>query len=120
MATTCNFGTLQDSLIRDRIICGIRNSTLREELLKAADLDLEKCLRSCRANELSKERSKEIETSDSVNALQNQARGKKPRQPRKDEKDAKQPKRKRYKCTYCGTKHEEEMPGIRQGMYSLP
>ena len=63
---------------------------------------------SCRANELSKERSKEIETSDSVNALQNQARGKKPRQPRKDGKDAKQPKRKRYKCTYCGTKHERK------------
>ena len=37
LAATCNFGTLYDSLIRDRIICGIRNSTLREELLKVVD-----------------------------------------------------------------------------------
>ena len=54
LATTCNFGMLQDSLVRDRVICRIRNSTLREELLKSADLDLEKCLRECRVSELSK------------------------------------------------------------------
>ena len=34
LAATCNFGTLHDSLLRDRIICGIRNSALRKVLLK--------------------------------------------------------------------------------------
>ena len=38
LASTCNFSTLRESLVRDRIICGIRDSKLREDLLKVADL----------------------------------------------------------------------------------
>lgn len=30
LATTCNFGTLSDSLICDQIVCGMRDSKLRE------------------------------------------------------------------------------------------
>ena len=41
LASTCNFTTLRESLVRDRIICGIRDSKLREDLLKVADLDLD-------------------------------------------------------------------------------
>jgi hypothetical protein len=56
LASTCNYGALHDSLIRDRLICGINDSNLREKLLRVADLDLQKCLEICRAAELSKER----------------------------------------------------------------
>jgi hypothetical protein len=56
LASTCNYGALHDSLIRDRLICGINDSNLRERLLRVADLDLQKCLEICRAAELSKER----------------------------------------------------------------
>lgn len=46
LASACNYGALHDSLIRDRLICGINNSNLRESLLRqrVADLDLQKCL----------------------------------------------------------------------------
>jgi hypothetical protein len=30
LASTCNYGALHDSLIRDRLICGINDSNLRE------------------------------------------------------------------------------------------
>ena len=40
LAAACNFGTSYDSSMRDRIICGIRNLTLLDELLKVYDLDL--------------------------------------------------------------------------------
>ena len=56
LASTCNFTTLRESLVRDRIICGIRDSKPREDLLKVADLDLDKFVNVCRASELSKER----------------------------------------------------------------
>ena len=59
LAATCNFGTLQDSLIRDRIICEIRDSKLRDDLLKKVDLDLDKCLNTCRVSELSKKKKKQ-------------------------------------------------------------
>lgn len=58
LASTCNFGGLQDSLIRDRIVCGMHSSTWRERLLREDDLTLEKCLKVCRAMEISREHSK--------------------------------------------------------------
>ena len=93
LAATCNFGTLYNSLIRDRIICGIRDWTLREELLKVVDLDLDKCLRACRVSELVKERNKAIEAAESINAVQKQKHESKPK------------KKGKIKCTYCGTNH---------------
>ena len=52
LATTSNFGDLKDLLVRDRIIWGIQDRQLREELLKIPDLDLQRCLSICRAAEL--------------------------------------------------------------------
>ena len=94
LAATCNFGTLHDSLICNRIISGIRNSTLCEELLKVVDLNLDKCLHACCVSELSKERNKAIEATESINAVQ------KPKHESKPKKNCK------IKSTYCGTKHE--------------
>lgn len=51
LASTCNFGVLQDSLIRDRIVCGTHSSSWRERLLREDDLTLDKCLLMCRAIE---------------------------------------------------------------------
>jgi hypothetical protein len=60
LASTCNYGALHDSLIIDRLICGINDSNLRERLLRVADLDLQKCLEICRAAKLSNERIKHL------------------------------------------------------------
>ncbi|XP_069119065.1 uncharacterized protein [Argopecten irradians] len=59
-AATCEFSTLQDSLIRDRIIGGIRNVHLRERLLREKDPTLEKCEEFCRASEASSMQLKEL------------------------------------------------------------
>ena len=58
------------------------------------DLDLDKCLRACRVSELSKERNKAIEATESINAVQ------------KPKHESKPKKKRKMKCTYCGTKHE--------------
>ena len=60
LASTCNFTTLRESLVRDRIICGIRDSKLREDLLKVADLDLDKCVNACRASNYRKKGTEEL------------------------------------------------------------
>ena len=39
-AKTCEFGELAESLIRDRIVCGIRDDRVRARLLREQDLDL--------------------------------------------------------------------------------
>ena len=68
-AETCQFGLFKDDLIRDRLVCGIRDNGQRKKLLQEPKLTLD----SCRAAEATKLQvqdmlSKGKESSD-VNAL---------------------------------------------------
>lgn len=60
LSSTCNFGQIRDSLIRDRIVCGISDSGRRERLLREDNLTLDKCLQVCRATELSRENNRTL------------------------------------------------------------
>ena len=51
LAQTCNFSTLESSLIRNRIVIGIRDNNTRKRLLQTPKLDLKTCLDICRAYE---------------------------------------------------------------------
>ena len=48
---TCDFGELQDSILRDRIVCGLRDETTRRKLLVTRKLDLKKAIDVCKADE---------------------------------------------------------------------
>ena len=74
LATTCNFGDLKYSLVRDRIICGIQDQQLREELLKIPVFNLQRCVNVCRAAELSKTRTKNLEEDEAVDSLNGQTK----------------------------------------------
>ena len=51
LSDTCNFGALKDEMIRDRIVCGVRDSSLRKKLLQVPELTLQKCIDMCRSVE---------------------------------------------------------------------
>ena len=51
LAKTCNYGSLLDSLIRDRIVVGIRDNGTRKRLLQEEKLTLNKCIDICRSSE---------------------------------------------------------------------
>ena len=54
LAETCNFCTcpaMGDSLLRDRIVLGIKNEEARKRLLQQRKLDLKKCIDICRTSE---------------------------------------------------------------------
>ncbi|XP_077863696.1 uncharacterized protein LOC144348068, partial [Saccoglossus kowalevskii] len=51
---TCEYGPLSNSLIKDRIVQGIRSNQIIERLLRERNLDLDKAIDICRASELSK------------------------------------------------------------------
>ena len=51
LAKTCNFGQLENDLIRDRIVMGIRDNTTRKKLLQVAKLSLSQCIDVCRSYE---------------------------------------------------------------------
>lgn len=54
LSTNCEFKELCDELIKDRLICGIRESALRERLLREPDLTLKKALEICNIAQISK------------------------------------------------------------------
>lgn len=104
LSTTCSFDTLQDSLIRDRIICGIVDSALRERLLREAVLNLTRCEELCRASVLSRERIRTIEQQQDVHAIRQR-----PSDHRKYKSNPKNKKSSKFsytECQYCGTKHK--------------
>ena len=97
-ASECNFENLRDSLIKDILICVIRDRDMKERLLRESDLDLAKALQMCRAAELSKEQARSIASPSSSCAVysvhtkqpRDQSTNKKPRKstkPRQEEPD---------------------------------
>jgi len=51
IARSCEFGDLQESMIRDRIVVGVRDDTTRHKLLQIRDLTMAKAIDECKARE---------------------------------------------------------------------
>ncbi|XP_046849610.1 uncharacterized protein K02A2.6-like [Xenia sp. Carnegie-2017] len=68
LAETCQFGTLKDELIRDRIVVGIQNANLSQRLMQDDKLTLEKAIREVKSSELVKHHH-DILKGDSENGL---------------------------------------------------
>ena len=96
LADICEFGLLKEDLIRDRLVCGIRDNSLRKKLLQEPKLTLDKCLDSCRASQATKLQiqamSSQNKESSEVNALKSSHD--KPNARMVDD------------CKFCGKSHE--------------
>ena len=116
LAATCEFGALKDEMIRDRLVCGITENSVRRKLLQEPKLSLEKCLDICRSAEATSAHLKAISgqsTStdkpvDTVNTLDKRRKSKTP--PKRRSKGPKQPvpepKEDLLKCCkHCGRSH---------------
>ena len=71
MSQTCEFGVIKDSLIRDRIVCGIRDNNTRKRLLQERRLVLASCIDKCKAAEVADARMKTMAGHDEVNMVRN-------------------------------------------------
>ncbi|CAK1554171.1 unnamed protein product [Leptosia nina] len=59
----CNFACLEEELIKDRIVCGVRNHAIRDRLLRCEDLSLDKAIKICQAEEVSRESDTQLRAS---------------------------------------------------------
>ena len=55
LADTCQFGTLKEEIIEDRIIVGISNAMLSQKLMQDDTLTLDKAVKQAKSSELVKE-----------------------------------------------------------------
>ena len=110
LAKTCEFGTLKDDLIRDRIVCGVREKGIRRKLLQESGLTLSKCVDICRANKATAAQLKDMApgqtTEQEANAVNQNESSKKPKTPKENGKDPKD--QLSAECKFCGNKHERK------------
>ena len=103
MAKTCNFGRLEDRLLRDRVVMGIRDGNLRSKLLEIRQLDLKQCIDCCRAFESSKFKTEAMSVNqptahEDIHWMKNRKQQNKPWNTRK-------PVGKKKTCMFCGRTH---------------
>ena len=116
LAATCEFGELKDEMIRDRLVCGIADNSVRRKLLQEPKLSLEKCLDICRSAEATSAHLKAISgqssstgsPADNVNAVDKRKKSKAPPTRRSNGQMQKQPlpepKEDLLKCCkHCGS-----------------
>ena len=60
LAKTCNYGTLKNELITDRLVLGINDNSIRRRLLQEEALTLDKAIDICRAAEASQSKVKSL------------------------------------------------------------
>ncbi|XP_077862565.1 uncharacterized protein LOC144344556 [Saccoglossus kowalevskii] len=101
----CEYNTLENSLLCDCIVCGIRDESVREKLLQTEDLTLEKAVNICRLSEISASQLKTPEAS--VHAVKQNGRfyrhrAQRPAKTRFQDNDEKSIARDSKKCRNCG------------------
>ena len=103
LAKTCNFcDCLRDSLIRDRIVLGIKDEQTTKKLLRIRDLTLNRCIDICRNEEVMALHMKSLsELVDNINQVK--SKKKKPRAPTPDGQWGK-----KMSCKFCGYEHAPE------------
>ena len=80
LSENCGFGTLHESLVRDRLILGVMDDRIWEKLLREHDLDLDKAIEMIKASQVTQSRASEIAGED-INAVKH-----KPKPQRKSDK----------------------------------
>ena len=90
LAATCDYGTLLDELLRDRIVVGIRDNATRARLLRETKLTFAKSVDICRTSEAAAMQLQKMETKkeESVHAMKARTGKKQP-----------------SSCYYCGDFH---------------
>ena len=104
---TCNFtNDISDSLLRDRLVLGIRSQVTRETLIQDSNLTLQTCIEKCRAAEAT---SIQLKVMGEEQGQANVVKHRKSRHEKKTEdKEDKEDERGRThrECKYCGRKHQ--------------
>ncbi|KAL5007962.1 hypothetical protein ScPMuIL_013543 [Solemya velum] len=105
LSQTCNFcNCLKDSLLRDRIVTGIRDAQTRKRLLQDSKLTLNTCIAVCRSAEATSARLKTMHTEDVHKVGKHKSKqGNKPVHVNREKK--KPQEQKTQKCKFCAYSH---------------
>ncbi|XP_046571037.1 uncharacterized protein K02A2.6-like [Haliotis rubra] len=104
LAKTCNYGTLEDSLIRDRMVMGICDNSTRKRLLQSSNLSLKDCIDICRSHERAAARLKSLSNTEDVQAI-SKTRGYKKPKGKETKPGLTTRSDQSLQCKFCGRSH---------------
>ena len=107
IARNCSFGDLEGELIHDRVVCRIQNDEVRQHLLRADNLTLDKCLKICRSYEQTQKSVQILADSAHVvvDGLKKQIAKKTSQAKTTNEKCLEEDLQPKYTCSNCGKQH---------------
>ncbi|XP_077997421.1 uncharacterized protein LOC144450650 [Glandiceps talaboti] len=106
LAATCEFGTLHDDMIRDRIVIGTKDGDARARMLReSSKLTLNKAIEICKTSEVTQKQLKKFETTE-LEEINFTSKYKK--RPSKDKNGTEEKRRESSNktCQYCVGQHE--------------
>lgn len=66
LVRTCEFGNMEENMLRDRIVMGVHSKQLQTKLLEASNLNCNTAIEKCRADEATKQQSNAMQTNQTV------------------------------------------------------
>ncbi|XP_022789002.1 uncharacterized protein LOC111328763 [Stylophora pistillata] len=103
LVKTCNYGSLTDSLIRDRMVVGINDNSARKKLLQTSKLTLGQCIDICRSSQTPSRQLKEMNQEDVRLVRDNKKKTVDKRNAKVPEKSQNEPHER--KCKFCSRYH---------------
>ena len=70
LSKSCNFGTLTDSLLRDRIVLGAKDKAARARMFREKDVDADKAIDQLRSSEIATQQIQDIEQGQPEDSVQ--------------------------------------------------
>ena len=101
MIRTCEYGMMAEELLRDRLICGIKEDGFRKTLLQKRNLTFTMCTDICRMAEVATKQMKSIAETDTgmVQVVRRQD------QDSQSKGYVKRQEQRQINCHYCGNRH---------------
>ena len=107
LVRTCEYGTLEESIVRDRIVMGVRNDATRKKLLQTRNLDLKQAIDICKSSESATRQLRDMTSgSHEVHAVQKQGNARRnEKRPRNKSRSRSQDRPENQACQYCNRHH---------------
>ncbi|RWS19639.1 uncharacterized protein B4U80_07483, partial [Leptotrombidium deliense] len=107
LAQDCEFDKLTDSMILDQIICGIRNDSLRGNMLRETSLTLDKATTMCQLNQSSLKQMKQISGQENVCIVRSPQSKRSNWKSKINKQKSSSPEKetKAIDCKFCGRRH---------------
>jgi hypothetical protein len=111
LAKSCEYGAVEDSILRDRLVVGVCEDSTRRKLLQRRNLGLTEAIDICRASEVASKQLKAMKLPEEVNVMKTSKQSTYRIQDDQVRRDFSYKNREqeysRITCNYCGRQHDK-------------